>query len=90
MDGKRAVVERVNALRDRFNATDQIDLTPRNMNAWHENFPMTWRHWVLAAAMDMGMPIDQAVELCPDLKPAACLAFFLHHKLQKQKVTRDD
>jgi hypothetical protein len=90
MDGKRAVAERINALRDRFNAENQVALTERNMNAWHANFPMMWRQWLLAAAMDMGMPVDQAVAICPDLKPAACFALFLHHKLEKQRIQMDD
>lgn len=89
MDGKRAVMERINTLRDRFGAVDQIRLTERNMNAWHENFPMAWRQWVLAAALDMGIEIEIAVKICPDLKPSASFAFFLNHQLTKARREHD-
>lgn len=78
LGGAEALAERVNALRDRMDASQDIKpLTSAAIYAWTQNgFPMGWRHWVLAAARDAGMTHEQAIKLCPDLKSAAALAHF--------------
>jgi hypothetical protein len=76
LGGAEALAERINALMDRCDAREvQRPLTTSVIYAWSpSSFPMIWRQWTLAAALDAGLTEDQAMALCPELKPALALA----------------
>lgn len=88
MGGARGLKDRINSLRDRLGVTDaQRDLTESAVYSWTPDvFPMGWRQWVLAAALDAGMTQDEAIKLCPELRPAAALANFIHWRQQQKRV----
>ena len=87
LGGAQALAERINALCDKLDIqAEQKRLTAGTVYTWGpDHFPMAWRHWVLAAALDAGMTKDQAVKLCPELRPALALATFIRWRLE-QKV----
>lgn len=88
LGGAEALAERINALIDRLEAgAAQRRLLPGTIYSWGpNNFPVAWRPWVLAAALDAGMTKDQAVSLCPELKPAAALAQFISWRLEARRA----
>jgi hypothetical protein len=75
MGGAQEVVDRINTLIDILEAQPQRPLTPRIIRDWsRREFPVPWRIWMLIAAMDMGLPRETVVALCPDLMPALSVA----------------
>lgn len=87
MGGGQAVVNRVNTLRDRFKTQVPRPLSLHAIYDWtNRAFPMGWRQWVLAAALDMGISSETAVELCPDLRPAVSVALFIAERLDREKA----
>lgn len=86
MGGARGLADRVNTLRDKLNAArDQKPLTERTVYSWTPAcFPMGWRQWVLAAALDAGMTQEDAIKLCPELKAAVALATFIAWRLEQK------
>lgn len=88
MGGATTLAERINALRDRLDvAAAQRPCNERVVYSWTpEAFPMGWRQWALAAALDAGMTEEQAFALCPDLKPASVLANFIVWRKNQPRI----
>jgi len=83
LGGAEALAERINALMDKCDVQDaQRPLTRSVIYAWSpSSFPMIWRTWVFVAALDAGLRKDQAIALCPELKPAAGLVELISWRL---------
>lgn len=82
LGGAQALAERINALRDRFEVGGaQPVLTARLVYKWSPvRFPMAWRSWVAIAAAEYGLTDEEAIALCPELKPAfESMAYFIRH-----------
>jgi hypothetical protein len=88
MGGATGLADRINTLRDKLDiGAAQRPCNERVVYSWTpDSFPMGWRHWTLAAALDAGLTQDEATALCPELKPAAALAHFIHWRQQQKRV----
>lgn len=75
LGGYPMACQRVNALRERLDwENGQRPLTERAMREWPKTFPVGWRVWMLAAAVDAGYAQEEAVAICSALKVAKDLA----------------
>lgn len=82
-------VENYNGVMDDIGDQVMTPLTQRSCGYWTaEGFPPAHSPiWILAAVLRMGMPIEQAIEIYPDLGPALELARFIV-KRAENKDTR--
>lgn len=88
MGGASGLADRINSLRDRLDVgAAQRACNERLVYSWTPAaFPMGWRQWALAAALDAGLTEDQAIALCPELKPASALANFITWRKNQPRV----
>ena len=88
MGGARGLSDRINALRDRLDAdAAQRPCNERIIYSWTPAaFPMVWRVWALAAALDAGLTEKEAIALCPELKVSAGLANFITWRKNQRRV----
>lgn len=83
-------VENYNAVMDDIGDQVMTQLTARTCGYWTaEGVPPAHSPiWILAAVLRMGMPIEQAVEIYPDLQPALELARFIVDRAGAHAATR--
>jgi len=88
MGGATGLSQRINALRDRLDASAaQRACNERLVYSWTPAaFPMGWRQWALAAALDAGLTEDEACALCPELRPALALANFIIWRKSQPRI----
>jgi hypothetical protein len=85
---QREFVENYNGVIDDVGDKVMTELTPRTCKYWTADGipPAHSPIWILATVLRMGLPIEKAIAIYPDLQPALELARFVVNLAETRKT----